>query len=278
MHGAFDNRGMASSATVVSSTASIEAHIAPLRARLASHPLYRSIRTEAHLRIFMQAHVFAVWDFMSLLKALQAGLTCVSIPWMPTPMPESRRFINEIVLGEESDYFQGRAISHCELYLEAMEQSGADTKQFYSFLSELSSHSLAGTIAKLPTGPRAFVRHTFDTIESGSLHRMAAAFTFGREDLIPDIFRSLVDELSTQNAGRFDTFAWYLQRHIEIDGEDHGPLSLRMVADLCGSDEQLWQEATAAAQAALEARLSLWDAILHELLMCQDRAKRSSSN
>ncbi len=252
--------------TVAPSTASIEAHIAPLRARLAAHPLYRSIRSEAHVHIFMQTHVFAVWDFMSLLKALQARLTCVTVPWLPTAFPESRRFINEIVLGEESDQFEGRAISHCELYLEAMEQCGADTTKFRSFLADLTSNSLAATIEKLPDGARAFNRSTFDTIEAGRLHEMAADFTFGREDLIPDIFRSLVDELSNQNDGRFGKFSWYLERHIEIDGEDHGPLSLRMVSDLCGANERMWHEATIAAQAALEARLSLWDAILQEIL------------
>ena len=256
---------MASIQTVAQSTAFIEAHIAPLRARLAAHPLYSSVRTEAHLRIFMQAHVFAVWDFMSLLKALQAKLTCVTVPWVPTPFPESRRFINEIVLGEESDKFEGRAISHCELYLEAMEQCGADTMPFHSFLADLSSNSLAEVSARLPAGPRAFVRNTFGTIEEGSLHSMAAAFTFGREDLIPAIFRSLVRELSERNSGTFAKFAWYLERHIEVDGEDHGPLSLRMVSDLCGSDERMWHHATTAAQAALEARLSFWDAILDEI-------------
>ena len=81
----------------------IEAHIAPLRDQLSAHPLYSSISTQEHLRLFMESHVFAVWDFMSLLKALQRTLTCVDLPWVPTPYPASRRFINSIVLGEESD-------------------------------------------------------------------------------------------------------------------------------------------------------------------------------
>jgi hypothetical protein len=247
------------------SIAAIESRIAPLRARLAAHPLYRSIRTEAQLRIFMQAHVFAVWDFMSLLKALQSRLTCTSTPWQPTALPESRRFINEIVLGEESDLFEGRAISHFELYLEAMRQAGASTEAMVDLRTRLEVMPVLRALDDLPAGPRHFTRTTFQLIEAGRLHELAAAFTFGREDLIPDMFRALVDDLNARNDGSFGTFLWYLERHIEVDGEDHGPLSLRMVADICGADPQRWEEAGAAAEAALQARIALWDAILAEI-------------
>jgi hypothetical protein len=253
------------SATTPESIAFIEGHLAPLRDRLAQHPLCRSIRTEDHLRRFMESHVFAVWDFMSLLKALQSRLTCVTVPWTPTPYPESRRFINEIVLGEESDLYHGRAVSHCELYLEAMTQCGAGTSAFHTLLRKLQTTPLHEAIQQLPPAPRAFVSTTFNLIDSGSLPALAAAFTFGREDLIPDMFRALVRELDTQNSGQFSLFLWYLERHIEVDGEDHGPLSLRMVSDLCGSDERLWREAADAATRALEARIALWDAILLDI-------------
>ncbi len=250
---------------VPSSIEAIEARIAPLRARLAAHPLYRSIRNEAHLRTFMQAHVFAVWDFMSLLKALQRRLTCTTSPWQPTPLPESRRFINEIVLGEESDLFEGHAISHFELYLKAMHEAGADTSEITNLLARLHRIPVLKALQNLPAGPREFTRTTFELIQSDKLHALASAFTFGREDLIPDMFRALVDDLNRQNAGALDTFVWYLERHIEVDGEDHGPLSLRMVADICGNDERLWEEAGDAAEDALRARIALWDAILAEL-------------
>jgi hypothetical protein len=249
------------------SIAVIENRIAPLRARLAAHPLYASIRTEAQLRVFMESHVFAVWDFMSLLKSLQARLTCVTSPWTPTKLPASRRFINEIVLGEESDEYQGRPISHFELYLEAMRQAGASTVGMHNLLSDLDSTPVleAVTKAQIPEGSRAFLKTTFGLIETGKLHMLAAAFTFGREDLIPDMFRSLVRDLNAENHGALDTFIWYLERHIEVDGEDHGPLSLKMVADICGTDEVRWREAADAAEEALRARLALWDAILAEM-------------
>jgi len=117
--------------------------------------------------------------------------------------------------------------------------------------------------AEAPPAARQFVDSTFELIGAGRIHAMAAAFTFGREDVIPDMFRSLVRDLNRQLDGRFGKFLWYLERHIEVDGEDHGPLALRMVADLCGDDEGLWEEAACAAEAALLARLALWDGIMH---------------
>ena len=245
----------------------IEERIAPLRARLAVHPLYVRIRTEAQLRVFMQSHVFAVWDFMSLLKSLQGRLTCVTSPWTPTKLPASRRFINEIVLGEESDEYEGEPISHFELYLRAMQQAGASTSEIHNLLSDLDSTPVLEAVdrAQIPEGARAFLRSTFGLIETGKLHALAAAFTFGREDVIPDMFRALVRDLNARNSGALATFIWYLERHIEVDGEDHGPLSLKMVADICGEDALKWDEAGAAAEEALEARLALWDAVLVEV-------------
>ncbi len=259
------------SKTAIFSIESIESHIAPLRGRLAEHPLYKSIRTPNHIRSFMALHVFAVWDFMSLLTALQRELTCVSIPWRPSRWPESRRFTNEIVLGEESDKFEGRSISHFELYIEAMEDYGADTRPIRDLLLQIELHPPATPISQLmeraavPLAARRFVQTTFDGIQSGSLCALAANFTFGREDLIPEMFRELVRDLDGDGRNGLRKFVWYLERHIELDGEDHGPLALRMVSDLCGSDEGLWAQAASAAESAISARLLLWDEILESL-------------
>lgn len=257
---------MTATATVTS-IAAIEDRIAPLRARLADHPLYASIRTEEHLRIFMQTHVFAVWDFMSLLKSLQSRLTCVSSPWTPTKLPDSRRFINEIVLGEESDEFQSRSLSHFEIYLQAMTQSRASTTEINGLLAQIETTPVLRALrtSSIPDGARKFLETTFELIEAGKLHALAAAFTFGREDLIPDMFRSLVRDLNQRKPGSYATFLWYLERHIEVDGEDHGPLSLRMVSDICGDSEARWTEAAEAAEAALAARLQLWDSIAAQI-------------
>jgi hypothetical protein len=261
-----------------SSIQHIEERIAPLRARLAAHPLYANITTENQVRTFMQSHVFAVWDFMSLLTALRQKLTCVSIPWLPTRWPDSRRFINEIALGEESDYFKGRSISHFELYLEAMEECGADTRPVRDLLARIdvappdTPISNLMELAAVPAAAGRFVQATFDVIQSANMSAMAAAFTFGREDLIPEIFRKLVRDLNNSGLERFGKLLWYLERHIELDGGDHGPLALRMLADFCSNDEKLWADAANAAEAALLARLTLWDEILDSLVEHQ-RAK-----
>ncbi len=247
----------------------LQARLQPYYDRLASHPLYGSLESVEDLRVFMESHVFAVWDFMSLLKALQRELTCVSIPWRPTRWPDSRRFVNEIVLGEESDTFKGRTISHFELYLEAMEEMGADTRAIRHLLRGIEADpnapvlGLMETVA-LPSAARRFSAETFRVIESRNLSALAAAFTFGREDAIPDMFRQLVKRVDRESAGSLGKFVWYLERHIELDGDDHGPLSLRMVADICGQDEERWEDASRAAEAALQARLALWDAIARE--------------
>ena len=248
--------------------AALQARIHPLQQRLAKHPLYASIASIEDLHTFMQSHVFAVWDFMSLLKALQRGLTCVDVPWLPSPQPEARRLINEIVLGEESDLHQGRAASHFELYLQAMRECGASTTVIDALLAQLRDGSPLENALRtmsIPDAARIFVQHTFALIQKGQLHATAAAFTFGREDLIPDMFRGFVRELDQQMAGRLELFVWYLERHIEVDGEEHGPMALRMVAELCGDDPQRWQEAGDAAEQALLARRALWDGILQSL-------------
>jgi hypothetical protein len=250
---------------VVHSIEAIELRLAPLRKQLAAHPLYPRIRTLDHVRLFMESHVFAVWDFMSLLKVLQRTLTCVDLPWVPTPFPVSRRFVNEIVLGEESDEYQGRPISHFEIYLEAMEQVKADTRAIRHIVSCAPLGVDRLSFEGAPAAAKEFVETTFRVIYRGSSAAQAAAFAFGREDAIPGMFRSLVRQLNQEMSGELDQFVWYLERHIEVDGDDHGPLSLKMVTDLCDDDPALWEEASQAAEEALRARLRLWDGVLTQI-------------
>lgn len=249
----------------VSNIEKLKAEIAPIRQQLVEHPVYRAIESPEQLRIFMEHHVFAVWDFMSLLKVLQQGLTCVSIPWVPKGSATTRYLINEIVAGEESDIDQhGNRFSHFELYLNAMQEAGCDTSAINTLLQLVVNGtpiSQALDQANIPMAARQFVSHTFSVIASGKLHVQAAVFTFGREDLIPGMFLSMVAELAKKFPGTINTFQYYLERHIEVDGDHHSHLAYKMTEELCGDDELKWQEATAAVKAALQSRIALWEGI-----------------
>jgi hypothetical protein len=239
--------------------------VAPLRQKLLEHAVYRRLKSPADLRLFMEHHVFAVWDFMSLLKGLQRRLTCVEIPWLPQGDPAVRALINEIVLGEESDRgADGKIRSHFELYLEAMQEAGASTtkvRQFISFLREGCTTQDALRLAGAPGSARVFVEATFDLLATGKDHVLASAFTYGREDLIPSMFGELVERLVHEFPDRFTTLRYYLDRHIQLDGEEHGALGCQMVANLCGENAQRWSEARDAAVHALEQRIQLWNGI-----------------
>ena len=243
----------------------LQEHIKPLRKQLTEHPFYREISNIQELRRFMEHHIYAVWDFMSLLKALQRELTCVQVPWLPKGDAETRWLINEIVVGEESDIDEhGQRYSHFELYLKAMEQCGADTTGIHALIQSLQAGTpVLNAIRQsaVPVAAAEFMHHTFSVINSGKPHIIAAVFTFGREDLIPDLFSGLVNELSKSFPGQLNILQYYLERHIEVDGGEHGHLAHKMLANLCEQDPQKWAEARNAAAEALEKRLQLWDAI-----------------
>ena len=243
----------------------LQREVAATRQLLLSNGLYYRLQTMADLRQFMGHHVFAVWDFMSLLKSLQRGLTCVDVPWVPTANPATRRLINEIVLEEETDLDpQGQPTSHFELYVRAMEECGADTLPIRRLVAAIGAGRTVGqalTDAQAPDSVRQFVETTFRIIDSGNVHAVAAAFTFGREDLIPAMFRQLVGELRDRFPGQLDTFTYYLDRHIQLDEEVHAPLAQQMVRELCADDPQCWQEAQQVTIECLEARMALWDGI-----------------
>ncbi|MBK0378283.1 DUF3050 domain-containing protein [Mucilaginibacter segetis] len=240
--------------------------ITPFRAQLIAHELYHSINTINDLHTFMQHHLFAVWDFMSLLKALQQNLTCTTLPWMPVGNANTRYLINEIVTGEESDIDQnGIRTSHFELYLQAMQQANCDTGAIYSLFDQLKHQPdiySALARAEMPQAAREFVKHTFDVIATNKPHIQAAVFTFGREDLIPGMFVEMVKKINTQQQNSADIFVYYMERHIEVDGDHHSQLAYEMTAELCGDDDTKWHEAAEAVKAALQARINLWDGIL----------------
>ncbi|TDO20175.1 DUF3050 domain-containing protein [Pedobacter duraquae] len=249
----------------------IQEEIAPLREAIINHSVYNNINTLSDLRIFMGYHVYAVWDFMSLLKALQINLTCVSLPWFPIGSGKIRSLINEIVAGEESDLDNtGNQMSHFELYLDAMAQCGADTKGINVFINSLrngSDFDEAFRAAGTPLAAQDFVNFTFDVINTGKTHSQASVFTFGREDLIPNMFTTMVNDLNKAFPDELSIYKYYLDRHIEVDGDHHSQLALDMTAELCGDQEIFWDEALEYTKKALKQRAALWNGALEDILI-----------
>tara|TARA_B100000767_G_scaffold103652_1_gene99516 strand:- start:839 stop:1609 length:771 start_codon:yes stop_codon:yes gene_type:complete len=243
----------------------IESKLEPLRNQLKSHALYSTLSSIEDVAIFMEKHVFAVWDFMSLLKSLQNHLTNVHTPWTPKGKGPTARFINEIVMAEESDINElGEAMSHYEMYLDAMIQVGANTSDINQFIKAIEKGNNIEDAAKkidLDDPVLDFIKFTMEVINSNKPHSIASAFTFGREDVIPDMFLEIVGQSKTNNDESYSKLLYYLNRHIELDGDEHGPISLKMVAELCGDDTQKWNEVLEIANEALKLRLKLWDHI-----------------
>jgi hypothetical protein len=227
-----------------------------------THPIYHELDSLERVRTFLGSHVFAVWDFMSLLKTLQRELTCVEVPWVPSGPTASRRLINEIVLVEESDELGEGYTSHFELYLGGMTQAGADRGPIDAFIGLLRAGTPVLEAVKSAEVPRAaadFIATTWHIIETAPIHCQAAAFAFGREDLIPEMFEQVIK--IDDAGGTLETFKDYLARHIEVDGEQHTPMAMQMLIDLCGDDQARWADCAATVQSALEARAALWSAI-----------------
>jgi hypothetical protein len=242
--------------------------VAPLRNALLNHPIYLEVNSLGKLREFMELHVFAVWDFMSLVKRLQGELTCNRLPWTPPARATIARFANEVVLGEESDIGpDGKPISHFELYLRAMDEIGAHSTGIRGLIAQLDLGARwRETFNELtiPQGVATFVNETLRCATQGTLVEVATCFLFGREDVIPEMFERLLTLWGNAKA-EVPHFAYYLERHIELDGGSHGPWAQEMLIALAGQSEAKWQEATIAAERAITHRIRLWDSILARL-------------
>ncbi|MDR9399501.1 DUF3050 domain-containing protein [Salibacter sp.] len=243
--------------------------IEPLKNQIINHKVYSAIESIDDLKIFMQYHIYAVWDFMSLLKTLQNNLTCTNVPWFPNGSANTRFLINEIVVGEEADIDEkGNRKSHFELYLDAMHQIGADTSSIEMFTDALKfdgDFENAYSKSNIPKEAREFIDFTFEVIETNKDYLQAAIFTFGREDLIPDMFHAIVNDLYQESPDKISVFKYYLERHIEIDGDHHSELALQMTANLCGSNEEYWEEALKFTVECLQKRIQLWNGIYEKI-------------
>lgn len=248
------------------STSEINTKIQYQKNQLLQHSLYGKIKTIDDLNCFLEFHVYAVWDFMSLLKALQNRLTCTTTPWFATSNPELRHLMNEIVLAEESDLtYDGKRLSHFEMYIDAMKETGADTETIFQFLNDVKKTqniSVSIKTSQLHSKIKSFLDFTFRTIEEGKAHKIAAAFTFGREDLIPNMFTEILKNFQSNfPETNLEKLIYYFERHIELDADEHGPMAMQMITELCGNDFQKWKDVEEVSIQALDRRIELWNAI-----------------
>lgn len=245
-------------------------NVRTLRKELAIHPVYDSVTDMEDLTIFMQHHIYSVWDFMSLVKYLQNQIAPAKTPWLPFGDAQVQRFINDIVLEEESD--EGIPLedgtptytSHFNLYTQAMEEVKDGSSQLVlKFIEKVSTDSLETAMAtsQIASPAKEFMQTTFDFIHSDKPHVIAAAFALGREHIIPEMFRALLEKMKISRE-QAEVFHYYLDRHIELDGDHHGPMSLRMLELLCEGDEVKIKEAEEAALLAIKARIKFWDGVL----------------
>ncbi len=246
-------------------------HIAPLQQELENHPIYTDLHSLEDLRLFMSHHVYAVWDFMSLAKYLQNRIAPARLPWTPEGDPALRYFVNQLVLVEESDRLPGADgeplyISHFEYYLNAMAEIGADTNTPRNFLDRVHADGIELTLESdlVPEPSRRFSQTTFCIINEDKPHLAAAALVVGRERIIPPMFRSFLSKMNI-GAKEAPSFHQYLEHHIQLDGDFHTTLSMRLLEMLCADDETRLEEAEAAAEEAICARMRFWDGV-HEAI------------
>lgn len=257
--------GLESTPTVVTND---QSELQRVRAELLVHPLYEHLTSVERVQVFMKHHVFAVWDFFSLLKRLQQEVTCVAVPWLPRRLGNHARFITEIVISEECDEdIGGGHVSHFELYLAAMAQVGADRGPIERYIDRILSGGDPITSldsSDIPPTVRGFTSHTLRIAMAGELHEVAASFCHGRENLLADVFggahtnmKAILDEAPI--------LKHYLERHITLDHDDHGPLALGLLDVVCDGDARRINAATRVAIAAIRERRRLWDGVLAEI-------------
>jgi len=248
--------------------ANLEAILEQKKSYVSNHNVFKKIRTLADLRVFMEWHIFAVWDFMSLVKRLQIEFSCVTLPWIPTKTPGASRLINDIVLAEESDEaFRSGYSSHFDLYLEAMKEVGASTEKIIEFVNLVGSNTSyqhALEQVKVPKPVRDFVTSTLECSIQGQTIEVLGSFLNGREDSIPKMFQSLIESWGI-NESSAPIFIYYLKRHIELDGDKHGPAAERLSNEYISGDLKKRQKYLESSIAAVNQRISLWDALSDKL-------------
>jgi radical SAM protein with 4Fe4S-binding SPASM domain len=224
------------------------------REAVVSHGVYAAASSPAVLRAFMESHVFAVWDFLALLRRLRGEIS----------QPASSGYLEEVLRAEESDLWEdGRSASHLDRYLEAMEEVGADTALFRAFQSRLAAGDAPDVALEAVGAPwpvRHFVSDTLSWASNGDLAEVAAVYLYSREDVLPEIYQRLLTVCEGQ--GEASRLVEYLERHLARYGEDTASQAKHIMDQITGQDPKVWDRAALAAERALLARKALWDGIL----------------
>ena len=238
-----------------------------LKNKIIAHPLFANKLEPKHICKFMESHIFAVWGFMSILKSLQKMITPNNLPWMPNKNTKNGlvNFVNEIILCEESDYIDGIGfISHFEIYLLAMRNMGAKTEQLDKLASIFTDKGYNEKYLDnidATDEVKSFLKHDLEISMSGTLPEIVGAFTLGREKVIPNMFGYILPAIKETSTSKY--LVTYLERHIDIDGDRHGPLSMKLLNTSCGKKDLSLAYATAIK--SLELRLSVWDRVYEDI-------------
>ena len=238
---------------------------------LNSHKLFRTSNnfSKKELKIFMEYHVYAVWDFMSIVKSLQNHICPSNFPWKPHEYTNNgiAHLINEIVSSEESDLDEdGNYFSHFDLYIMAMNDVGADTKSILKLIKSYDYNN-ANNFIDNPDAPKEsleFIENTFSCIESKKLANITAIFSYGRETTIPDMFSKILNKIDDSNS-LYSNLRLYINRHIEVDSSRHGPLSKKLFEYTYKNNQETYDEAINYAIKSIDKRIQLWDGVLKKI-------------
>lgn len=233
---------------------------------LINHPLYNSIKTESDIKMYMFNQVWCVWDFMTLVKSIQIQIIPPNILWTPPKFPELGAYIYEVLLTEETDkgYNSETNSSHFQTFLKAMKESSVDTSsvdKFIELLENGNQFEIAIDSCGIHKEAKEFITTTYEFAKS-DLHISIAVFCLSREGVIPDMFMNLLANVSLSN--NYKIFNWYLNRHIYLDSQSHGPLSIKLFKTIVDT-KQKQEEALQASLKALKARNKYFNYILDSI-------------
>lgn len=239
---------------------------------LNSHDLFKKSEyfTHAELKVFMSYHVYAVWDFMSIVKCLQNHTCPSTFPWKPNKYTKNgiAHLINEIIYSEESDVDEaGNYFSHFDLYIMAMDDVGADTSAIKNFIANITTPLKRlenNSDINIPIESKDFVNNTFECLSLNNFANTAAIFTYGRETTIPDMFSKILNKIN-KNQPEFAKLRLYIKRHIDIDSSRHGPLSLKLFEYAYNNNQDKYDEAIKFAIKSIDKRINLWDGVYNKI-------------